>query len=301
MERLSVYVYGFMTLCSALGFIHPGLRGPAGKPIRQAINSWWPPALVLGATVICRSWLGISIFAALSLWTLCEFLRMQPPDARNGFIELLAYLTVPLHYGFFLVGSTWFAAADVLWIFVVLPLAWIFAAGPEGTLAQLPRIQWGIMLTVVALSHVARLLMLDPTISPAGGAGLAALLITSVMFNDAAQYVFGKLFGRHLLAPTISPGKTWEGLAGGLITTIVIGATVSTLVTPFTAAEGALIGAILSIAGVLGDLLVSGIKRDAGVKDTGRVLPQHGGVLDRCDSLLLAAPLFFYGIQPWLR
>jgi phosphatidate cytidylyltransferase len=299
--RLVVYVYGFIALCSAFGFIHPKLRSPAGRPIRQAINSWWPPALVGGAAVLGRSWLGVAVFGVVSLWALYEFLRLLPPDKRNGLVEFLAYLTVPVHYGFLISGVTPFAVPAAAWISGVLPLAWIFTGGPDGALRRLPLIQWGIALTVVALSYVARLLMLSPTIGPAGGAGLAALLLTTVMFNDAAQYVFGKLLGRHALAPVLSPKKTWEGFAGGFITASAVGAAACPLVTPFNAAKGAFIGAALSLAGVLGDLLVSGIKRDAGVKDTGAILPQHGGVLDRCDSLLLAAPLYFYGIQQWLR
>jgi phosphatidate cytidylyltransferase len=301
LSLLLVYVYGFMTVCSASGILHPKLRGPEGKPIRQAINSWWPPALIGGVVVTASVWVAVAVFAGVSLGTLYEYHRMLPPESRNRVVEVFAYLAVPLHYGLLATAPNLFVAGIAAWTFGVLPLAWIFTAGPRGLTTGLLRIQWGVVLTVAALSHVVRLRTLDANIHPAGGAGLAAFLLVAVMSNDAAQYVFGKLLGRTALAPSRSPKKTWEGFIGGLVTTMIVAAVVSPLVTPFNAMQGVLIGAVLSIAGLLGDLLVSGIKRDAGVKDTGAVLPQHGGVLDRCDSLLFAAPLFFYGVRAWLQ
>lgn len=286
---------------SAFGYIHPRLRGPRGKPIRDAINSWWPPTLVLSGIGISNIWIGTIVLAAISLWMLHEFLRLLPGGTRNRFVEILAYLTVPLHYGLMLTGVMPFGVITAIWIFGILPLAWVFSAGTEGALVQLPATQFGIVLTVLAFSHISRLFMMGPSIRPAGGAGLAGLLLTATWSNDAAQFVFGKLFGRQPMASLISPNKTWEGFAGGLLATSVIGAAIAPMVTPFDATHGALIGAALSIAGSLGDLLISAIKRDAGVKDTGAVLPQHGGILDRCDSLLLAAPLYFYAVQFWLR
>jgi len=285
--RLLLFVYGFMALCSAVGFFLP-------RNVRQAINSWWPPALLGGVVVTAPTWVGVFVFTLVSIWTLYEYERLAPADPPNSFIRTLVYCAAPLHY--FLLGATAspFALGLAVWIFVVLPLAWVFSIGPRQILTGLPRLQWGMVLTIAALSHVPRLLLLP------GGQGLALLLFTAVMSNDAAQYVFGRLFGRTALAPALSPKKTWEGLAGGVLTTAVVAALGGPLVTPFNALQSARIGVALSIVGLFGDLLMSAIKRDAGVKDTGAALPQHGGVLDRCDSLLFTAPLFFYGVRAWL-
>ena len=126
------------------------------------------------------------------------------------------------------------------------------------------------------------------------------LLLLSIMINDASQYVVGKLTGRHALAPSISPKKTWEGFVGGVVVTSLVAALAAPLVAPFGPAMGALVGACLAALGLLGDLLVSAIKRDVGVKDTGAVLPGQGGVLDRMDSLILSAPLSYYAVKSWL-
>jgi phosphatidate cytidylyltransferase len=225
---------------------------------------------------------------------------MLPRDERGFAVDGLAFVAVAVHYGALLWSGIPFAAPTAAWTFVVLPLAWLALRGFHGTLTGLPRVQGGVVLTVVCLSHVARLFLLDDAVGPAGGAGWAALLLVLVMSNDAAQFVFGKLFGRHPLAARLSPKKTWEGFAGGLVFTTALGAGVAPSITGLSAVEGAIAGAVLGTAGLLGDLLVSGIKRDAGVKDTGAVLPAHGGILDRCDSLLVAAPLAYYGVLAWL-
>jgi phosphatidate cytidylyltransferase len=241
--------------------------------------------------VIAPAWIGMILIAAVSVWTLREYLQMLPADGRNPTVEALAYFAVPLHYGLLWLGSPFVGAGTAAWIFGVLPLVWIFTSGPTGMLTGLPRLQWGLVLTIVAIGYVARLRMFD--------SGLTLFLLTVVMSNDAAQYVFGKLFGRTLLSG-VSPKKTWEGFSGGMFVTVVVAVLSGSLVTPFSMKQAAFIGAVLSVAGLLGDLLISGMKRDAGVKDTGAVLPEHGGVLDRCDSLLIAAPLFFYSLRVWI-
>lgn len=108
---------------------------------------------------------------------------------------------------------------------------------------------------------------------------------------DTGAYAFGSMFGKHKLAPHISPGKTWEGLAGGVLTAGIVGALVAP---PLIGAQwwaGAVIGVALGLAGSVGDLIESMIKRDVGIKDMSRLLPGHGGAMDRLDSLLVAAPI----------
>ena len=119
-------------------------------------------------------------------------------------------------------------------------------------------------------------------------------LLAVIAFSDSAQYYTGRLFGRHKLAPVVSPGKTVEGAVGGLIVAAIAGALLARLWLPGagwpTAAHLAL---LLAAFGITGDLFKSLLKRSAGVKDSGTLIPGHGGLLDRVDAYLFAGPMFY--------
>ena len=108
--------------------------------------------------------------------------------------------------------------------------------------------------------------------------------------SDTAAYAVGSLLGKHKLAPHISRGKTWEGFAGAVVITAIVGGIVGPFMIGAQWWAGAIIGALLSVAATVGDLVESMIKRDAGIKDMGTLVPGHGGAMDRLDSLLVAAP-----------
>ena len=110
-----------------------------------------------------------------------------------------------------------------------------------------------------------------------------------IWLNDTGAYFAGRAFGRHKLAPSISPGKTWEGWAGGMVASLVVAQGLHALV-PVSAPWLAL-AVVVSVLGPVGDLTESALKRRAGVKDSGQLLPGHGGILDRFDSHIFAAPL----------
>lgn len=110
------------------------------------------------------------------------------------------------------------------------------------------------------------------------------------------QYVWGKALGRHKIAPKVSPGKTWEGFIGGVLTATGIGGVLSWL-TPFGWGPSLLISLAITMAGFAGGLVMSAIKRDRGVKDYGVLIGGHGGVMDRVDSLCFAAPVFFHIVR----
>jgi phosphatidate cytidylyltransferase len=122
---------------------------------------------------------------------------------------------------------------------------------------------------------------------------LLFFLVLVVQLSDVLQYVFGKLFGRHRIAPRVSPNKTWEGFAGGVACATLIG-TALWWATPFAPLEAAAMSLLIALTGFLGGLVMAAIKRDRGVKDYGTLIPGHGGVLDRIDSLTFAAPVFFH-------
>jgi phosphatidate cytidylyltransferase len=107
------------------------------------------------------------------------------------------------------------------------------------------------------------------------------------------QYVWGKLYGRRKIAPQLSPSKTWEGFFGGVASATLIGGLLW-WITPFTPLESLLMALAVTLMGFLGGLVMSAIKRDRGVKDWGHMIEGHGGILDRLDSVIFAAPIFFH-------
>ncbi|MDA8165182.1 MAG: phosphatidate cytidylyltransferase [Desulfobacteraceae bacterium] len=129
---------------------------------------------------------------------------------------------------------------------------------------------------------------------PHGAAWLAVL--TGLIFaSDTGAYYSGRLFGRHKLCPAISPGKTVEGFLGGLLAGVAAGTGLGRLLVPGSHLLPLALAALLvTCVGVMGDLLESVLKRSVAVKDSGALLPGHGGILDRADSLLVAAPVFYY-------
>ena len=122
-------------------------------------------------------------------------------------------------------------------------------------------------------------------------------LVVAVELNDVAAYVFGKMFGRRPLRDNISPKKTWEGAAGGLAVSLLLPWILLSTFPHFEKWDCLFAGLIVGIGGQLGDLVVSVFKRDLGIKDMGAIIPGHGGVLDRIDSLIYVAPLFFHYIR----
>jgi phosphatidate cytidylyltransferase len=165
-------------------------------------------------------------------------------------------------------------------------LIWRGAAGVRGPLFALA----GALLYVGLLgAHLVLLRNLD------GDGSWVFLPILATWATDTFAYAAGRTFGRRRIAPRISPGKTLEGtaagLAGGLASVVVLA---EVLGLPISFAEAALLGAILPAAAVLGDLAESSLKRGAGVKDTSELVPGHGGLLDRLDSLLFTVPLVYY-------
>jgi len=128
-----------------------------------------------------------------------------------------------------------------------------------------------------------------------GGRELVFLAMFTTFVSDTSAFFVGRTWGKHALAPAISSGKTWEGAIGGLLSSIVASLIISVIFTlPFNYWQIALVGFIISIFAQLGDLVESLLKRNAGVKDAGKLIPGHGGILDRIDSLIFTGVIVYY-------
>jgi phosphatidate cytidylyltransferase len=127
---------------------------------------------------------------------------------------------------------------------------------------------------------------------------LIAFLVIVVQISDVLQYVWGKLVGRVRIAPKLSPSKTVEGFVGGALSATLIGAGLF-WITPFTPLQAALLSLVIVLMGFFGGLVMSAIKRDRGIKDWGHLIAGHGGFIDRLDSVVFAAPIFFHIVRYW--
>jgi phosphatidate cytidylyltransferase len=152
-------------------------------------------------------------------------------------------------------------------------------------------------LTVLGVAYVG-LLGSYAALLLAGPDGVGAFLgvVLAVVANDVGALAVGSKFGRHPLAPAISPRKTWEGLAGGAVASVVVSVVILGMIglAPWDSGSALALGLLVAVVAPIGDLCESMIKRDLGVKDMGSVLPGHGGLLDRFDAMLFALPAAYY-------
>lgn len=169
--------------------------------------------------------------------------------------------------------------------------------------ADFSKMLTGIGATILGVLYVAFLggfivsmrVGFDETIVPFLSTKLIGFFFLVVMGADAGAYFVGKNFGKHKLVPKISPGKTWEGAFGGIVSSCIFAAIASATFFPeLTYKVSIPLACVMTVAGILGDLAESAMKRGAGAKDAANILPGHGGLLDRLDSLLFAAPILYY-------
>jgi phosphatidate cytidylyltransferase len=235
------------------------------------------------------------LFGAISYFALREFMTLtptRPGDHRT--LSLAFFLLIPLHY--YLIYIEWYTLFSILipvYAFLLMPSISVLAQDTEDFLTRAAKIQWGVMIAIYCISHAPALLLLPIPNFEGQNALLLFYFMLIVQISDVLQYVFGNLFGKTKVAPIVSPNKTLEGLIGGGLSTIIIGAAMW-WITPFTPIESAGMAAIIVTMGFLGGLVMSAIKRSLGAKDWGNMIQGHGGMMDRMDSVSFAAPIFFH-------
>jgi phosphatidate cytidylyltransferase len=293
-------IYAVLILASlAVMILRRQNPGERYQELADRTRSWW---WMIGAFTLCvlfNQIVAVVFLGFVSYLALKEYLSLIPTRRIDRGILLFAYLAIPIQ--FYWAAIDWYGMFIVfvpVWMFLFFPALMAARGETEGFLRAVGTLSWGLMMTVFTLSHMAWLLVSGDRVNPvAGGLGLLLFLVVLTQFNDVAQYCWGKLLGRHKVTPTVSPKKTWEGLLGGVATTTALAALAGPYLTPMDWRWSALAGAILGIFGFLGDITWSAVKRDLGVKDTGGLIPGHGGILDRVDSLTYAAPAFVHFVR----
>ena len=266
--------------------------------LNARINAWWVMILIIFAAAALGFYGVIGLFFVISFMALREFLSFLY-IRRGDHLALAAcfYVILPLQY--FLVAIDWFSMFTIfipVYGFLFLPILSALLGDTAHFLDRSTKVQWALMISVFCISHIPAILTLDIEGFEDKKLLLMIFLILVVQSSDVLQYVWGKLFGKHKIAPKLSPSKTAEGFVGGVVSASVLGGLLYWL-TPFNPVQAVLMSLLICLMGFLGGLVMSAMKRSMGVKDWGNMISGHGGMLDRMDSLCFAAPIFFHVVR----
>jgi len=266
--------------------------------INLRIAAWWAIAAIVGLALLAGHSGVTLLFALAAFAALREYLVDDLRDRRTMAYARVAFWGIlPMQFVLAWLGTyTPFALFVPLCVVAAGFAAACLATGPRTFASPVVRPLIGLLLCAYSIAHVPALFALSIPEYGDRHAFLVLYLIVVTQASDVLQYIFGKLCGKHLIAPAISPGKTVEGFLGGVASAIALGAALA-WVTPFTTLQAIAISATITLLGFAGGLVFSAIKRKRGIKDWGRLIPGHGGMLDRIDSLAFSAPAFYYIVR----
>lgn len=288
-------VFLILTICS-LTFTILKKRKPSDltSELVTRTKSWWyiMPGVclvILGPPVV-----GAILIGFVSCVALREMFSISGMQTSNRKAILVAYLAIPIQY---YLGFHFYYVQFLIFIpicmFMLIPFLLVLEGKTETigrTMILIPSL---LMMTTYSLSHIVLLFKADWKGFDLGAGSLIFFLLVLTAFNDVFQYTWGKLLGKRKILPRISPNKTWEGFVGGVLTCSLFAYLIRFL-TPLSSLQALAMGLMIGICGFMGDSLVSAIKRNLDLKDTGKLIPGHGGAMDRLDSLIFTAPAFFH-------
>ena len=293
-------VIAVLILASLIGWILARRLGSAGyratiANLNARTRAWWVMVAVFFLAMLSGGIGSVILFGLTSFLALREFITMTPTKrGDHGTLLWLFFVITPIQYGLVAIG--WyglFAIFIPVYAFLFVPLRSVLSGDCERFLERTATMQWALMICVYCVSHAPALLTLEIPGFEGQNGKLLFYFVLVVQASDVLQYIWGKLFGKHKIAPTVSPNKTWEGFLGGVATATLLG-TALWWATPFTPWKAAGMSLAITLMGFVGGLVMSAIKRDRGVKDYGTLIQGHGGVMDRIDSLCFSAPVFFH-------
>ena len=274
--------------------------------LSQRVRAWWMMFAILVASFQLGYTASMVLFGLVSFWALREYITVTPTrrgDHRTLFwvffvFTPMQYVLVGLDHESFLLAIPVFAS-------LFIPIRIAFSGDHKRFLERSAKIQAGLFICVYSLSYAPALLHLDLwrydvaaktwvawSKAPGNNAGLLFYFVLMVQLSDIAQYAWSALLGKHVIAPSINSSRTWEGFAGAIATAALVGV-LFRWATPYGIWESSCMAMAIAAVGFSGRMVMSAIKRDRGVNDTGTLVTGHSGVLDRIDSICFSAPVFF--------
>jgi phosphatidate cytidylyltransferase len=255
------------------------------------------PSIVVGLSLLGLIWFSLSVYKELFLVVLGTAVVLGIREIVRAFNSRAIAISFPSLSiaAIALLGAAWIDGIAGLAIATAISfpilLIRLLLNGPEGFVGKAT----ATTFTLLYLPFLAGFLILLAT--PSNGFQRVMTFVVLVGCNDTFGYFVGVLFGKHPLVPTISPKKTWEGLAGSVVFTIVGGCLAFHYIMNMDWWIGIIVGLMIVFTATCGDLIESAMKRDLSLKDMGTLLPGHGGMLDRLDSVVLSAPAMWLALE----
>ncbi len=298
-------IFTLLIVSSTIGYLLQR-RLPAGQSnaaienLNARIKAWWIMAILIGLAFLAGRIGVLLLFGFCSFAALREFITLTDTKRADHWALAAAFFVVlPLQY--WLLWERQYGIFSIfipVYAFLLMPIISVLRGDTERFLIRIAEVQWALMICVFCASHVPALLTLTIPGYEGRNVLLIAFLVIIVQLSDVLQYVWGKLFGRIKIAPSLSPSKTVEGFVGGVLSATLIGAALW-WITPFTPLQAGVMAFVITMMGFFGGLVMSAIKRDRGVKDWGHLIEGHGGLIDRLDSVVFSAPIFFHIVRYW--
>ena len=298
---LLVAVVGGLIILGTVAGEEMRRRNPGDPVVRDwnaRADAWWGMAVVLGLALLGGFWAVLLLFAFLSFAALREFITIAHLDRSDHFAwAAVIFLVLPAQYVLI--------AADLPRVYslfipvyglVLVPVISVVTGRTKRFLRRVGSLQMAMMVCIYGVSHVPALMTLQLYGGERQGLLLVAFLAIVTQGATTLQHLFGRLYGRTPIAPALSAKKTWEGFIGGILSAGVLGG-LFYWITPFSPASAAGLAFVATSLGLLAGLVMSAIKRDAGIRDWGHSLPGEGGFLDRLDPVVFAAPVFFHLVR----
>jgi phosphatidate cytidylyltransferase len=301
MLQIGLLVLGVLVVASiAVAALRRARPEKDFSELSARVRAWWIMAAVFFAAIVVSNRISLIFFGLLSFWAMKEYVTLLRTRPADHHALVFTFLAIPIQYFWIALNPPWYGMFIIfipVYMMLALPVRMVLSKETKGFVESASQIQWGMMIFVFGLSHMAYLLTF-PTIgsTAANGRTLVLFLVFVVEMSDVLQFIWGKTLGRHKIIPTVSPNKTWEGFIGGIASAMLLSLAIRFL-TPFSMWETLMVSFFITVAGFCGGAVMSAVKRDFGVKDFGSVIPGHGGMLDRVDSLCYAAPLFFHYVR----
>jgi phosphatidate cytidylyltransferase len=294
-----------LVAASAIAYVVQRRLSPDGSSIvienlSDRIRAWWVMVALMGLALLGGRTGVTLLFAFCSFAALREFVTLSSTRQADHWALAAAFFVVlPVQY--YLIWISWYGLYSIfipVYAFLLIPIIAALRGDTDHYLIRIAEVQWALMICVFCASHVPALITLEIPGYEGRNVLLIAFLVIVVQISDVLQYVWGKVLGRTKIAPKLSPSKTVEGFFGGALSATLIG-TGLWWMTPFTPLQAALLSLVIVVMGFLGGLVMSAIKRDRGVKDWGHLIAGHGGFIDRLDSVVFSAPIFFHIVRYW--